>query len=427
MSVIKPTTVPTKVLAESINASATSFKLNNIKGWDAADLVSGDFGITVYAVFRNSTNTAMELMEIDPTTIASTSITITRRGLQFDGDLTTEVTANKLTWNKGDTFVDIGAATPQLWQWLKEYIDAASIAGAVPAANATAGIIKIATATELNADTEDDGTYDYVPNPATLAASKYGTRLPSADEKAAMAGGDELGTPSTTNKYLTEAVRTQVVEFTASGTWTKDTGLQRIRVQAWGGGGSGAADDGGGGGGGGYFEAWFEADELGATETVTVGAGGVGVLNGNGNAGANTTFGSLVTAYGGSGGIATPGSAGGDGGDIQAGSTLFRGAGGNASTGGVGIFWGGGGGGDGDGGTGAGGNALFGGAGGGGSYSGGPSYAGGGTSIYGGNGGASGAVDGTVGSVPGGGGGASNTGTSGAGAAGKVIVTEYYI
>lgn len=238
---------------------------------------------------------------------------------------------------------------------------------------------------------------------------------PTPDEKDAMSGGDELGIPSDTNKFLTENARAQVVEFTSSGTWTKNAGLQRIRVQAWGGGGGGSSvagtGTGAGGGGGGYIEAWFEVSELGATETVTIGGGGSPT-----NDGENTTFGSLLTAYKGSG--ASGGSAG-TGGDIQAGSTSFRGG----ANGGVGIYWGGGGGGQ----TSNGGSALFGAGGGGGANS--VTAYSGGTSVYGGNGG-SGSVSGTAsnGTAPGGGGGgANNSNTAGSGADGKVIVTEYYV
>ena len=224
------------------------------------------------------------------------------------------------------------------------------------------------------------------------------------------------------------------VVFNTSGTWTKDAGLAVIRVQAWGAGGSGASQTGanaGGGGGGGYFEAWLTAAELGSTETVTVGVGGVSVSGDTiGNTGANTTFGALVTAYGGGPGETSVGDIqGGHGGDIQPGGTLFRGAGNTAAAGGVGSYWGGGGGGGVDDATTGhvGGRALYGGAGGGGSaVETAASYGAGGTSIFGGNGGAGHPTAGVAGTVPGGGGGGAGNGTSGAGAAGKIIVTEFY-
>lgn len=116
MASIKPITIPTKTLSESITASATSFKLSDIKGWDDSDLTSADFGSKAYAVFRNAANTKMEIVQFDPTTIASTGIDFVYRGLKFDGELDTEVSANKLSWTKGDTFVDLGTAVPQLLQ-----------------------------------------------------------------------------------------------------------------------------------------------------------------------------------------------------------------------------------------------------------------------------------------------------------------------
>lgn len=82
--------------------------------------------------------------------------------------------------------------------------------------------------------------------------------------------------------------------FTSSGTWTKPSGFGAKAyafIQAWGAGGGGArhstANNAGGGGGGGYKEFWILLSSLGATETVTIGAGGAGrtSTNGNGTAG----------------------------------------------------------------------------------------------------------------------------------------------
>ncbi len=109
--------------------------------------------------------------------------------------------------------------------------------------------------------------------------------------------------------------------FTASGTWIKDPQAKIIRVELWGAGGGGSsgrkgvstgnASGAAGGGGGAFVERFFDASALGASETVTIGAGGLGgvgqtslTTNGNsGSNGGNTTFGSLLTAFG--GGFAT--------------------------------------------------------------------------------------------------------------------------
>ncbi len=120
MTSIKPISVPPKTLSESITASSTSFKSSDILGWDGIALTSSDFGSVAYGIFHNSTKTIIEIFEFDPSTIASASISFIRRGLKFDGDLTTEVTANKLTGVKGDTRVLLGSTVPQL---LKSYVD----------------------------------------------------------------------------------------------------------------------------------------------------------------------------------------------------------------------------------------------------------------------------------------------------------------
>ena len=184
---LKHLTCPSKILASSITASASSFQLNNIEGWDGVDLTSADFGSQAFAVIRNANNTILELIEFDPTTIASASITITRRGLKFTGDLTTEVTANKLAWTKGDTYIDIGVDTPQMYQWLQEYVDAAIVAGGVPATTSVLGLVKMTTAPA---------------NPAIpLAVGDNDPRVPTTTQIAAMAGDT---TPSAVNSFITK-------------------------------------------------------------------------------------------------------------------------------------------------------------------------------------------------------------------------------
>lgn len=114
MARIKQISIPTKILAESITATASSFKLNNIEGWDGDDLTSSDFGDRSYATFRSVDGSLVEFMRIDPTTIASTSITIVKRGLGYTADSSdTETTAHKLAWNANETLVELGSNPPQ--------------------------------------------------------------------------------------------------------------------------------------------------------------------------------------------------------------------------------------------------------------------------------------------------------------------------
>ncbi len=264
--------------------------------------------------------------------------------------------------------------------------------------------------------------------------------------------------------------------FTASGTWTKRTGLKAITigiVTPGGGGGSGrkgaaaaGRSGGGGGGGGGYGVVTLQAELLGATETVTIGAVGTGgpaqssnSSNGTGGTAAGaTSFGSLVssTAAGGGGGGTTSAGTAGTAGAVHLGGaaggagTVNAGAAGAASN--AGASGGGAGGGitsgnaisnggaggttaasgktGGTAGTGTGGaggagqsvtaNAALGGSGGG----------GGASSRTGGTNGGAGGVGGTYGGGGGGGGAAedsvNNSGAGGNGGPGIIVVTNFF-
>ncbi len=156
--IIKFTSVPAKNLYQSILATDYSFKINNIKGWDGADLTSAEFGVTGYAVFMNADKTRLEFFEWDPATIASASITITRRGLKFDGDRTTEVPANKLEWTANETTVLLGSDLSQIYQWLKDYIDQIAISGAPNATTILQGLVQLATQAQYDAKTGTGST-----------------------------------------------------------------------------------------------------------------------------------------------------------------------------------------------------------------------------------------------------------------------------
>ncbi|WP_425331061.1 glycine-rich domain-containing protein [Phaeobacter italicus] len=108
-----------------------------------------------------------------------------------------------------------------------------------------------------------------------------------------------------------------VQQFSNSGTWTKPTDATVAQIYLVGAGGGGANETATsapaqGGAGGEGFSTFVAASSLGATESVTIGAGGAGApsgTNGEGADGGSTSFGSSLVAYGGRGGARSTGHA----------------------------------------------------------------------------------------------------------------------
>src|SRR6266498_3135174 len=139
--------------------------------------------------------------------------------------------------------------------------------------------------------------------------------------------------------------------FTATGTWNKPARCKRVLVQVIGGGGgsggvgataSGQVAESGAGGGGGYSEKLFLASVLAYSETVTIGAAGTAGTSGGGGAGGDSSFATgkayAVTAtggLGGAGGAATGGVNSTLGGAGGFGLSLGGGAGASAAFGGA--------------------------------------------------------------------------------------------
>lgn len=118
-------------------------------------------------------------------------------------------------------------------------------------------------------------------------------------------------------------------------TYTPTTGTFRaiIDIVSGGGAGGGAVATAGGqvssgsGGGGGAYVRTFIASVT--SQSITVGAGGLGASGANGNPGGSTLFGGVITAFGGSGGLVTGAGAnvqinGGAGGLVSIGGTVIN-------------------------------------------------------------------------------------------------------
>jgi hypothetical protein len=197
--------------------------------------------------------------------------------------------------------------------------------------------------TAVGATTPAAGAFTTLSASSTLGVTGVAT-FTASPVISAITNTGTLTLPTKTGTLALNTVTTQV--FTSSGTYTRPTGLAYALVYIKAGGASGASSTTGGYGasGGEGEEAWgiFTAATIGASQTVTIGAGGAAVTlntSADGNAGGTTSFGALMTAGGAAGGTrgnfgGAP-AAGGSGG--TGGVYHMRGAAGNvgSDTGGV--------------------------------------------------------------------------------------------
>lgn len=185
---IKFNSIPPKRLSQTITSSSTSFQMTDILGFDGVPLTSTIVGSIAYGSFQNLIGTQLELFSYDPTTIANVNgINFVSRGLQFNEDGTfASVTTNKLTWVKGVTIVQLGTDAPSLFAYLKNYIDAAVIAGGVPASSTTLGYTKLSV--------------DPVSSPSPIAVGDNDPRIPSTAQATFLSNlyGAMPGTPIAT-------------------------------------------------------------------------------------------------------------------------------------------------------------------------------------------------------------------------------------
>lgn len=416
-------------LASSISSSATSFTLVSGSNGDGGTLASSTYGMVIDegtasqemvladCTGTSCTNVIRGLSNVTATTTIATKQFSHRRGAPvkittgpslvfvsniFSGKQNIEFPLN---YNANFSF----ALPTQLVS--KKYVDdtAFSGAGVIDASAVARGVVELATQLET-ASSSVAGSSGNLAIPSSNATSTYNSATAPLRVVVTQNNGKidsyfiststlytntNFSAATTTfsgNVTLTGVASSTIgiastTAFTSSFTWAKPANLKYLVIEVVGGGGSGGggsggtSNNGGGGCGGGYAKEVLFPQEVGATETVTVGAGGAGSTSfGGGNQGGTSSFGSYLSATGGGGGqggssgglgCTTPGS--GSGGDVN----LSGGQGTNSGSiqGRVGI----------------GGVSVLGSAAGGGS-----------------NGGASNAVD------------------SSAGAAGMVIITEYY-
>lgn len=196
------------------------------------------------------------------------------------------------------------------------------------------------------------GTAANITGIAAVANGGTGTATPSivAGSNITLSGTFPNQTINAILQGVNGAFRSMQV-FTASGTYTKPTGLVRIKVTVIGGGGGGGHNGAGGGGGGAAIKV-IETASIGTTETVTIGVGGASgnLTTTTGGTGGTSSIGTLCSATGGTGGGYLYNTNGGTGGIGIGGSLNIGGSGGSArayttNVGGIGgsSFMGGGG------------------------------------------------------------------------------------
>lgn len=166
----------------------------------------------------------------------------------------------------------------------------------------------------------------------TISASSSGFTLDFNGNRLTNIGAPTATSDAATKAYVDAAEgggNSKSQYFTSNGTFTVPTNVTLVWVTAWGGGGGGGGGCGstagaGGGGGGEIIYRYPVTVTGGANVSVTIGSGGSGgkyrdpvCMVSSGNNGADTTFGSFITARGGSG---APGGGGGNGGGVGGGN-----------------------------------------------------------------------------------------------------------
>ena len=131
----------------------------------------------------------------------------------------------------------------------------------------------------------------------TLTLGRGGTGVSSLS---GAANRSVMGNTDGSGLAFQDAGLISVQVFTSNGTWTRPTGITRVRVQLVGGGGGGTGH-GEAGGAGGYSERYLDVTSI-SSVAITIGGGGGGVNYHNiGGGGGTTSFGPYLSASGGEG------------------------------------------------------------------------------------------------------------------------------
>jgi len=175
-------------LTYGISSSSTTIQLKNLLKLDGSSLLASDIGDLLYGTFAPGTSRE-EIFSI-----VGSNVTI-----ESDGKVTITSVVRGLKevspYNTGGYSCDHPAGevvvfgnNPQVYQWLKDYIDSIVIAGGVDASSIAKGVVKLSVDPVSPTDPKAVGDND--------------PRIPTTDYTAAMAGTQ--GLPNANNKYVTQ-------------------------------------------------------------------------------------------------------------------------------------------------------------------------------------------------------------------------------
>lgn len=175
---------PAVALLTGISTTATSITITPYPvDLDNVKLTMTDFGAIGYATIDPKISGYEEIISFTGITDngdGSATLTGVVRSLGSKYPYTTTATGKI----HGSSAVVVFSDNPQLFSSLYDYINTISIAGAPNATTLLQGLLELGTSAEVTAGTATGGTgAPLAVTPDALAASIYGTRLPSAAEK----------------------------------------------------------------------------------------------------------------------------------------------------------------------------------------------------------------------------------------------------
>lgn len=201
------------------------------------------------------------------------------------------------------------------------YLDNANSTGTLPAAsfndtahgNRAGGTLHPVATTSVNGfmSAADKTTFNAIPTTYAPLASPALTGTPIAPTATAGTNTTQLATTAFVAAAIAgPVVRIQLFGTVGTSTYTPDPQMVSCVIECVGGGGAGGgvvgtasnSTTGSGGGGGTYARKICTKAQIGASKTVTVGAGGVSGGSGAGGNGGTSSVGTLCVANGGNGG-----------------------------------------------------------------------------------------------------------------------------